>query len=165
MSDEYYGQSTEARARRRRSIITVLIVLLILFFASWYAMSYIRADSSPSATTSSSSGSPSCDLTPAQVEVNVYNATDREGLAGRVAKDLKERGFVVKTVANDPKQVEVTGRGQLRHGANGAKGATLLTQHVGTFTDATDDRERAAVDVVLGPGYRHLVRADRASGC
>lgn len=165
MSDEYYGQSTEARARRRRSIITVLIVLLVLFFAAWYAMSYIRADGSPSATDSSSSVSPSCDLTPAQVDVNVYNATNRDGLAGRVAKDLKERGFVVKTVANDPKQVEVTGRGQLRHGDDGAKGAKLLSRHLGSFSDSPDDRERAAVDVVLGPDYRHLVREDRVTGC
>ncbi|WP_435200477.1 LytR C-terminal domain-containing protein [Janibacter sp. GS2] len=165
MPDEFYGQSTESRARRRRAIITVLIVLLLLFFAAWYAMSYIRADTSARATTTSTSGSPTCELTPAQVEVNVYNATDREGLAAQVARGLKERGFVVRTVANDPKQEEVTGRGQLRHGARGTKGAELLSRHVGTVADAPDERERVAVDVVLGPDYRHLVRADQVTDC
>ena len=166
MSEEHYGRSTEARARRRRAVITVGLALLMVFFAGWYSMSYIRADeASRSATSSSTSEPPACDLDPSQVEVNVYNATDREGLAGRVAGDLKKRGFVVRTVANDPKQVEVTGRGQLRHGPNGSQGSQLVARHEGTVEDDPDDRERAAVDLVLGPDYQHLVDEDRAKAC
>lgn len=146
-------------------MITILLVLLLLFFAAWYALSYIRADQSARATTTATSDSPTCALAPSRVEVNVYNATNREGLATQVARDLKKRGFVIKTVANDPKQVEVTGRGQLRHGPNGTQGAQLVARHVGTFEDDPDDRERAAVDVVLGPDYQHLVREDLARAC
>lgn len=146
-------------------MITVLLVLLLLFFAGWYSMSYIRADEAARSTTTSTSDSPTCGLAPSRVEVNIYNATRREGLAAQVARDLKERGFVVKTVANDPKQVEVTGRGELRHGTNGTKGAELVARHLGAVEDNPDDRERAAVDVVLGPDYRHLVREDRATAC
>lgn len=166
MSEEYYGESAEARARRRRTIITVLIVLFILFFAAWYALSYIRADDARRTTTpSSTSESPTCELTPGQVEVNVYNATTREGLAAQVARDLKKRGFDVTSIANDPKRVEVTGRGELRHGSNGTKGAELVAQHVGEFADVGDERERPAVDVVLGPDYRHLVHESRVPDC
>lgn len=165
MPEEYYGQSTEARARHRRSVITILIVVLGLFFAAWYALSYIRAEDRAGAGGTTTSESPTCGMTPGEVDVNVYNATRREGLASQVARDLKKRGFVVKTVANDPKKVEVTGRGELRHGPDGAKGAELVTRHAGTFSERTDDRERPDVDVVLGPDYRHLVDEDRATAC
>jgi len=165
MSDGYYGRSTEARARRRRAVITVLIVVLVLFFAAWYALAYMRADGGSRATGTTTTAAPTCPLTPAQVEVNVYNATNREGLAGRVARGLKKRGFVVKTVANDPKQMEVTGRGQLRHGTKGAKGAELVGRHVGTFEDVPDERARTSVDVVVGPGYRRLVSEQLVGDC
>jgi|SRR5699024_10455520 len=165
MSEEHYGRSAEARARRRRSIITMIIVLLGLFFAAWYALSYIRAEDHAGAEESTTSESATCDLSPGQVDVNVYNATSREGLAAQVARDLKKRGFTVKTVANDPKKVEVTGRGELRHGPDGAKGAELVSRHAGTFSERTDERERTDVDVVLGPDYRHLVDEDRATAC
>lgn len=165
MSEEHYGRSAEARARRRRSIITMIIVLLGLFFAAWYALSYIRAEDHAGAEESTTSESATCGLSPGQVDVNVYNATSREGLAAQVARDLKKRGFTVKTVANDPKKVEVTGRGELRHGPDGAKGAELVSRHAGTFSERTDERERTDVDVVLGPDYRHLVDEDRATAC
>lgn len=71
----------------------------------------------------------------------------------------------MKTVANGPKKVELTGREELRHGPDGAKGAELVTRHAGTFSERTDDRERPDVDVVLGPDYRHLVDEDRATAC
>jgi len=71
------------RARRRRALITLAVVSLMLFFAFWYAYSYYRnGDTRPTATT------PVCTTkraapTPADVAVNVYNATDRSGLAAR----------------------------------------------------------------------------------
>lgn len=163
--DERQGRSSEARARRRRSAITLLLVLLMLFFAAWYAMSYIRADAERRTASTPTSSTSTCGADPAQVDVNVYNATNREGLAAQVARDLRARGFVIKTVANDPKQVDVTGRGQLRHGTAGAKGAELVARHVGDFEDTPDERARTSVDVVLGPDYRHLVDEERASTC
>lgn len=165
MSDEYYGQSSEARARRRRAVITLLLALLMIFFAGWYAMSYIRADDARRASTATSTASPTCEVDPSDVQVNVYNATSREGLATRVARDLRKRGFDVRTIANDPKRSEVTGNGELRHGTNGTKGAELLADHVGELSIAKDERERTAVDVVVGPDYRRLVQEDKTPDC
>lgn len=163
---EEYGLSSEARARRRRSVITLLVVLLSVFFAAWYALSYIRADDQRRAEGSATSTEPSgCEVAPEQVDVNVYNATNREGLAAKVARDLKSRGFTVKTVANDPKQAEIEGRGELRFGEQGRKGADLLSEHVGEFAERTDERARVTVDVVLGPRYRHLVSEERTPAC
>ncbi len=165
MSEDYYGQSAEARARRRRAIITTLLALLMIFFAAWYAMSYIRADDARRASSSTSTTSATCPAKAADVQVNVYNATDREGLATKAARDLRQRGFDVRTIANDPKRAEVTGPGELRHGTNGTKGAELLSEHVGEFSIAKDERERETVDVVLGPDYRKLTTRSSLEEC
>lgn len=166
MSTEY-GEGSGARARRRRSAITFSVVLLMLFFAFWYALSYIRADEASSATTTSTTSwqSSTCDISPSQVEVNVYNATDRDGLAARVAEQLKKRGFDVKTVANDPKRADLEGAGELRYGSNGRKGAGLVAQHTGEFQKKQDVRKRTSVDVVLGPTFTQLVPEDAIEAC
>lgn len=163
--NDHYGVSSEARARGRRSIVTVSLVILMLFFAAWYALSYIRADDTRSVSPTTSSTTSSCDLVPKDVEVNVYNATNRAGLAAQVAKGLRERGFAVKTVANDPKRAELTGRGELRYGDQGKSGAELVDNTVGTFARKVDERTRTSVDVVLGPQFDGLVDKAAVPGC
>ncbi len=168
MTDDYYGRTAEARTRRRRTSLTILIVLLILFFAAWYAMSYLQAEdtqAAPSTTTSSTSSSTAPCPEPADVQVNVYNATNRAGLAAEVATDLRARGFDVKTVANDPKRAQLTGPGQLRYGSAGAKGAERVLGHVGNFERQIDERQRPSVDVVLGPQYEQLVPPAKVPTC
>ena len=86
-------------ARRRRAIITFAIVSLLLFFAFWYALSYIRADDARRAQPSAGR-SPMCTLEPADITVNVFNGTKREGLAASVSGNLRKRGFVIGTVGN-----------------------------------------------------------------
>ena len=160
MSQDPYDDIAPARSRRRRSIITFAIVLLMLFFAVWYALSYIRADGAQAGRTSSSTthSSPStCGISPKQVEVNVYNATNRDGLAGRVATQLTARGFTVKTVANDPKKVKIDGAGVLRYGSGGRNEAKLVGLHTGKLEMLQDARKRTTVDVVLGPTFKKLV--------
>lgn len=162
---DHHGRSTEGRARQRRSIITIGLVLLMLFFAAWYAMSYIRANDTATGATTTLTPSPtsSCDLTPEEVPVNVYNATNRAGLAAQVASDLRKRGFQVLTVANDPKREELTGRGELRYGELGKPGAELVSQHIGSFAKQVDERTRTSVDVVLGPKFDRLVDTARVA--
>ncbi|HCE60966.1 LytR C-terminal domain-containing protein [Janibacter terrae] len=165
MAPEDYGMSNEARGRRRRAVVTILLVLLLIFYAAWYALSYIRADTVSRQQAAPVTRSVTCTTSPKQVEVNVYNATNRDGLAARVASDLKARGFTVKTVANDPKKRKVTGRGQLRYGSAGAKGAKLVALHVGHFEKLADSRARTTVDVVLGPDFTRLASESRIETC
>ncbi|WP_338748688.1 LytR C-terminal domain-containing protein [Janibacter alittae] len=160
-----YGESSEARARSRRSVITVSLVILMLFFAAWYALSYMRAADTPNASPTPSSTTTACDLAPEDVEVNVYNATNRAGLAAQVAKGLRERGFTVKTVANDPKRAELTGRGELRYGDPGTSGAELVDGTVGVFARRVDERTRTSVDVVLGPQFDGLLGGAAGPDC
>ena len=165
MTDDPYDPNSEARSRHRRAVLTILIVLLMLFFAAWYAMSYVRADQARRESSPSSSTTTAECIEPADVTVNVYNATNRAGLAADVATDLRTRGFMVKTVANDPKRAQLTGPGELRYGQLGAKGAELVAAHVGTFEREVDERERPSVDVVLGQAFDSLVPISDVAAC
>lgn len=157
--------SSAARGRRRRAVVTILLVLLLIFYAAWYALSYIRADTASRQRTPAVAQSVTCTTSPKQVEVNVYNATNRDGLAARVAADLRARGFSIKTVANDPKKRKVTGRGQLRYGRAGATDAKLVALHVGPVEKLVDSRARTTVDVVLGPDFAQLASESRIETC
>lgn len=163
--DEYYETGDSPRMRRRKSIITFALVLLLLFFAIWYALSYVRADVASGTQTTAVTQSPTCGMSPKEVEVNVYNATNRDGLAGRVANQLKERGFTVKTVANDPKKAKVEGIGQLRYGSDGRKGAKLVGLHTGDVRMIQDARKRTTVDLVIGPGFKKLSAKGSVKTC
>ena len=59
------------------------------------------------------------------MSVRVFNASDQAGLAQSVADDLGARGFTIAEVANDSSGREVTGVGEVRHGASG-KGTARL---------------------------------------
>jgi len=95
-------------------------------------------------------------LAPTEVDVNVFNASDRSGLAYTVARDLQKRGFQVPTQpANDPLRAKVTSAAVVRHGAKGALAAKTVAGVVaGQVKYVLDDRPGAEVDLVLGPGFK-----------
>ena len=148
--------SQERRARRRRALITLGLVALMLFFAFWYAYSYYRADNHrravPAAVCTTSAAAPR----PADVTVNVYNATTRDGLAKKTAAEVRKRGFLVATVSNDPLQKKVTGTAEVRYGPSGKKDATLVLQLVKGAKGVQDARNDSSVDLVLGTRYKAL---------
>ena len=81
-------------------------------------------------------------LTASQVTVNVYNATNRAGLAASTAKDVKARGFVDRPVANDPLKKKIDGAGELRFGPNGKAGAALVATMLLDGATPTSGHER-----------------------
>jgi hypothetical protein len=102
-------------------------------------------------------------LTPAGVHVNVYNSTPRNGLAASVANDLRERSFVVDTVANDPLHADVTGTALVRYGTKGEEAAKLVQAQVPKSTLRHDKRKGADVDLVLGDAFKRLAAAPTPS--
>lgn len=152
--------SLEKRGRQRRALITLGVLVLGLFFAFWYGLSYYQADENaraarPAAPTCSPYQQPG--LTPAEVTVNVYNATARSGLAGSTSKLVSDRGFVLGKVANDPTDRPVPKVLELRYGPQGGPAARLVLASMpqGT-TSVRDAREDTTVDVVVGTGFRAL---------
>ncbi|MDT3396457.1 LytR C-terminal domain-containing protein [Streptomyces sp. B1866] len=105
---------------------------------------------------------------PADLTVNVYNATQRKDLAKRTAADLRARGFRVGRIGNAPAEYDkkVKSAGLLLGSPAAARGAlpVLATQVHGAQT-RSDGRRSDDVDLVIGDGFTGLTarpQADRA---
>ena len=157
------GASRTRRARRRRALITLGIVALMLFFAFWYAYSYFEDSGKPRAAPSSTCTATSGVRVPSQVTVNVYNATDRTGLAAKTASDVRKRGFKVSAVSNDPLQRKVAVAAEVRYGATGTASAKLVLALVKGSKGIKDSRTDSSVDLVLGARFTALTAPPKAA--
>ncbi|WP_152185310.1 LytR C-terminal domain-containing protein [Segeticoccus rhizosphaerae] len=90
------------------------------------------------------------------VYVNVFNASDRAGLADETARLLEHRGFHVISVKNDPVPRSVQGVGEVRYGPNGATVANTIAAQVDGVKLVEDNRADPSVDLALGPKFQHL---------
>lgn len=129
----------------------------------------------PVAASGSPSGSPSGGAasvptstavpSPQAVTVNVYNATDKSGLAARTADELKKRGFVVSKVGNAPSALDkkVTNTAQILSGPAGVGAATLLGSQVAGSTASVDSRTDNTVDFVIGDAWSNLLDPTQAA--
>ncbi len=103
---------------------------------------------------------------PADITVNVYNATPRSGLAKTTADELKKRGFTIGKIGNAPAAYDkkIAGPGILLGAQAAAKGAfpVLGTQVKGAETK-TDTRETADVDLIIGSGFTALATPSDAT--
>jgi hypothetical protein len=140
--------------RQRRATTTLLVVILMLSGAFYYASTYFQASApkpGPCQTIISVA-----ELRPADISVNVFNATQQGGLARGVAQVLAARGFKVKEIANDPLDKAIKGVAELRHGPDGLESAKVLQRHLPTAVLVADKREGDTVDLVIGTGYRRM---------
>ena len=156
------------RQQQRRTTTTILVVLLALFFAFWYAYSYYRDSTgvaSPRASEATCTPFDPKAPAPGNTTVNVYNATSKNGLAGRTAADVERRGFKVGTVANDPSSRKITGPAEVRFGPKGKAHAQLVVPLGGKGTkQVPDKRKDATVDLVLGATFTKLAPAPTPTG-
>jgi hypothetical protein len=102
-------------------------------------------------------------LTPKDVTVNVYNATDHTGLAAVVGRSLEGQGFLVATVDNDPLGKTLLTLGEIRHGPSGTAGAILAAARLPGARLVQDDRMDASVDFVLGKKFTALKALSRSA--
>ncbi|MCP3818003.1 LytR C-terminal domain-containing protein [Streptomyces sp. A3M-1-3] len=105
---------------------------------------------------------------PAQIKVNVYNATPRSGLAKAAADELKKRGFAIGQVGNAPELYDkkIAGTGILLGPPKATQGAfSVLGTQLAGAQQKIDARETGDVDLILGTAYKALSKkedADRA---
>ena len=149
--------------RKRHPVATGAIVLLmmaVLFGATFGAVRLLRG--TPPTDSAGPSASPCVTTTvrpglvlpkPGTVTTNVYNATDRAGLAKKTAAELKVRGFVLGRVANDPLGKTLATVGEIRHGSAGQANAALMAYYVPGAALVLDQRTDATVDVVTGQKF------------
>lgn len=160
-------------APRRKTPLWVVIVgvaigVVVLFGVGFGLSSLIRGGSSSSASDESSASATeeSCvtvTVTPSEVlpqvttvKLNVYNSTNRVGLAGSTADELRARGFIVDKIDNDPKGSGMTSVGEVRFGNKGAEQAQVVAFYIPGITLVNDGRKGKVVDVALGQQFTAL---------
>ncbi|WP_226343745.1 LytR C-terminal domain-containing protein [Agilicoccus flavus] len=155
-NDEGYvrvaGRTTEQRRRRRAALVLgSLVAFLVLALAVALLWNQRSGDAgrAPAAPAATCTPPPA----PARVSVNVYNATDRAGLAARAATGMKAQGFAVAAVKNDPLERTVKGPAEVRHGPAGAAAAAVVAARVPGAKLVADRRTDAGVDLVLGSAF------------
>ena len=140
------------RLRRAMPALVLLLVLCALAGVTWMKVLdrvQARADAAACPTTAAD---------PNRVQLRIYNATGREGLAKTVATQLGSRGYQIVATENDPlagiRPVESSA--EVRYGPSGAKQAAQVRRQVPGATLYLDAREGSVVDLVLGDKYRRL---------
>ncbi|MEU0118163.1 LytR C-terminal domain-containing protein [Streptomyces bobili] len=118
---------------------------------------------SPAATASSPAVLPE----PAQITVNVFNATTRSGLAKTTADELKKRGFRIGEVGNAGPQYDkkVTGTGVLLGPASSLNTSLpVLATQLTTAERRTDAAHKGAtIDLIIGNGFKTLTSPPEAA--
>ncbi|WP_163568364.1 LytR C-terminal domain-containing protein [Fodinicola feengrottensis] len=88
--------------------------------------------------------------------MQIFNATDRDGLANTVKSQLAGRGFKVVSISTFQDGTPVTGVGLVRYGPTGIAAAQVVQSNIIGLTPVMDTRATADVDIVLGAQYSRL---------
>ena len=174
------GPRPSARHRRKQSpVIAVVLVAIgmVILLGAGYGLSRIiqgsgssdaggtSAPTDGSATSAAPEPQPCVTVTvtpgaglpsPAQVTSNVYNATDRAGLAASTAEELQVRGFLIGVIDNDPLAKTITTVAEIRHGPSGEQAARLMSFYIPGAELVDDGRKDATIDTVLGAAYTSI---------
>jgi hypothetical protein len=169
------------RSRRGRGGTPVILVgvlaLLIGAGVGWYLTNRDPAETatpspsgcpSPVATPSpGASESPAASgkplPAPSTITVDVFNSTDRQGLAKTTADELERRDFVIGDVANDPLDDPIAGTAEVRYGPKGKRQATVVAAQVPESTLVNDKRADKTVSLALGEAYDGLATPEQVA--
>ena len=155
-----------AVGRHLRSGVTLSILLALVLGAGWYGLNSLRdeapvEDDETTVTTTDPNacpegqGSPAPAVAPADVQINVYNATARNGLASTTARQLREQGFVIVDVANDPSRKAIPGVAEVR-AKDDSLIAYLVLAYVPGATLVSDTRTDESIDLVVGDQFQAI---------
>ena len=100
-------------------------------------------------------------LTSNLVTVNVYNASQRAGLANRVGINLQRRGFLAGTVANSTSEVKPEGVAILTDDRDDPRVKLVAQQFNDVEFSEPDIKIAEGVTVIVGDAYKDLVDASR----
>ena len=172
--DDAYVPFRNRKRRRRRAVGAVIGGLLVVGVGAYGLVSLVTAPEQNAAAAGCKEGSAQAltardqSKNPAgagvpQFTLNVYNSTDRKGLAARTAAELKARGFAIGQVTNDPLKSKLNGAAQVR----GAGASTIELREVAAEVQGaqiqTDSRNDPSVDLVLGTGFDTLASVSQVN--
>ncbi|WP_261372358.1 LytR C-terminal domain-containing protein [Arthrobacter woluwensis] len=144
------------RLRLRHAVVLVVLLVLVAggigvaFAIQKGYLSIPQAESTPQKTSVCPSGT-FTPLKPSAVKVNVFNATDRRGLAGNVAAQLKARKFVVGAVTN--RDLSLNTPVAVISGKDGHAAALTVQRQLQGADYYQDGRSDGTVDVILFQGF------------
>ncbi|MFJ8488613.1 LytR C-terminal domain-containing protein [Streptomyces sp. NPDC094038] len=166
------------RRRRARLVLSVVASVTALGLVGWGTLQLIDVFTGGGGTASAAgaagdcvkqaaaSPSPAAGASaavfpkPAQITVNVYNATTRTGLAKDTADELKKRGFRIGDVGNAPAKFDqkVKGTAILLGPATALKTSlpVLATQVTAADQRTEAGRKGATVDLIIGNAFKTL---------
>lgn len=158
--------------RHLTTAVTLAVLCVILVVAAVFGFNSLFAPLPGAEDTPAANPSPSCEaptgkkrerLRSNEVTVNVYNAGTRSGLAGATVDAFRARGFRGGLIGNAPSGTKVR-RAQVWIAEGEEAAGKLVARQLGPRTPVvTPDEDLAdGIDVVIGNGFRALVRAPRS---
>jgi hypothetical protein len=172
--DDDYVPFRNRKRRRRRTVGAAISGLLVVGVGAYGLVSLVTAPDQHSAASACKQGSSPALTTRdqsknaagagvSQFTLNVYNSTDRKGLAAHTAAELKARGFAIGQVTNDPLKSKLNGAAQVR----GAGASNIELREVAAEVQGaqiqTDSRNDPSIDLVLGSTFDTLASASQVS--
>ena len=182
--DDAYVPFRNRTKRRRKTLAVALGGLLILGVGAYGLVNLVTAPTQNAAAASCKAGSTralsgqaamaplaaagsaggvGAGVGAPKFTLNVYNSTQRHGLAANTAAQLKQRGFVIGQVTNDPLKANLTITAQVR----GAKSQTAELREVAAEVPGAqiqpDGRADPSVDLVLGAGFTALASTQQVT--
>lgn len=150
------GDGRRFRLRLRHAVVLVVLLVVVAggigvaFAIQKGYLSIPQAESSPQKTSVCPAGT-FTPLKPSAVKVNVFNATDRRGLAGNVAAQLTARKFVVGAVTN--RDLSLDTPVAVISGQDGHAAALTVQRQFQGSDYYQDARSDGTVDVILFQGF------------
>lgn len=162
----YFGAQDPAvvrrakQRRRARHVVVIVTIVALVVGIVLFAYKVVKGEASiPGWEHRAPTVIPACPtdtrkVVPAEeITVNVYNATNRAGLAGKTAETLKKRGFQIGTVGNARLASQKT-QVMIVTGAQGFDAAYTVQRHFNGVEVLTDGRDTANIDVVVGYEFK-----------
>jgi LytR cell envelope-related transcriptional attenuator len=138
------------------AFLTVLVLIAIIVW--WKVLGAANKDDNQAQGCGVQATNSVIHIDPRTVQVRVYNATVRDGLARTVSTALRARKFKVLAASNDPLADirKVDGVAEIRYGPKGEQQALLLSFWFPGSKMLLDKRTDAIVDLAVGPGYKTI---------
>jgi len=161
------------RARHVTTAITLVVLCGLLVAAGVVGVKWLFAKAPSPSQLVATPPSPSCSVKPlhrgtrvtsAQVEVSVFNAGSRSGLADQTMSALAHRGFPSGDVGNAPSGVRVH-RVEVWTSVRHDPAARLVARQFGHHVPikVTSKNLGRGVDVIVGNRFHGLVHAPRSA--
>jgi hypothetical protein len=140
--------------RRPLPALIALLALFLLTALVWFRVLH-RDTGSDAATPCPTETSASTLPGPNRITVEVLNATDRNGIAGKARTTLVSDGFNVPSPAhNDKSRVKIRGVAEIRYGPRGVEAAKVLRYYLPKARLVSTKAKTSTVVLSLGEKYR-----------